>query len=86
MTLRQEMEYHAHGKESVAACAHKAKTTESKQRRLYLYKMLFRENVVKSEKGKTISSVAKEGKPCLIKSADDLTAEGKSLEQRVADM
>ena len=37
MSLRQEMEYHACGKESVAAFAHKAKTTESKQRRLYLY-------------------------------------------------
>ena len=38
-------------------------------------------------KGKIIiSSVAKEGKPCLIKSADDLNAEGKSLEQHVADL
>ena len=37
MTLTQEMEYHAHGKESVAACVQKNKTTESKQRRLYLY-------------------------------------------------
>ena len=37
MTLRQEMVYHAHDKESVAACVHTAKMTESKQRRLYVY-------------------------------------------------
>ena len=35
VTLRQEMEYHARGKVSVVACAHKAKKTENIQRRLY---------------------------------------------------
>jgi hypothetical protein len=35
--LRQEMEYHTRSKLSFAACAHKAKTTECKKKRLYIY-------------------------------------------------